>query len=103
MDVKRCAIDLRATPSQGEAVIYQVIEDEAVLLNLDNGYYYSLDPLGSEIWAMCTGTRSLHAMLDRLCDEYDVTQDQAQRDLLDLVNDLWREGLVSVHEFEPQA
>ena len=76
-------------------MIYRVVEDTAILLNLDNDYYYSLDPLGSEIWSMCNGTRTLGSMLDRVCAEYDVTRERARGDLLELFDDLRREGLVT--------
>ena len=31
-------------------VINETIEDESVIINLDNGFYYSLDNVGAEIW-----------------------------------------------------
>lgn len=88
--------ELDAVPRHSEAVIYRVVGDEAILLNLDSSYYYSLDPIGSEIWDMCDGTRSLRSVAEQVCGEYDVGWDEARRDLLVLVADLRREGLLAV-------
>ena len=97
------ALDLDLIPKHGEAVIYRVVEDTAILLNLDNDYYYSLDPLGSEIWSMCDGTQTLGSMLDRVCAEYDVEREQARGDLLELFDDLRREGLVTFADLAAPA
>jgi hypothetical protein len=96
-------LSLDAVPRHGEAVIDLVVEGEAILLNLDNGYYYSLDPIGSEIWSMCDGNCSLQGVADRVCAEYDVAWDQAQRDLLELIDDLQREGLITIHGMAEQT
>ena len=89
-------LDLRVVPRHAEAVIHRTLKGEAILLSLDNGYYYGLDPLGSEIWGMCDGTHSVQSMLDWVCAEYDVAWDRARRDLLELLDDLGREGLIII-------
>mgnify|MGYP001550100395 CR=1 FL=1 len=89
-------LDLDAVPRHGEAVIYRLVDGEAILLDLDSSYYYSLDPIGSEIWGMCDGTRSLQSVAERVCSDYDVDWDQAQADLLALVADLRQEGLIVI-------
>ena len=32
-------------------VICETFDDEVVLVNLDNGHYYSIDKVGADIWA----------------------------------------------------
>jgi hypothetical protein len=89
-------LSLDAVPRHSEGVIFRLVGDEAIVLSLDSSYYYSLDPIGSEIWAMCDGTHSVQSMLDRVCAEYEVDWDRARRDLLDLIDDLKREELITI-------
>jgi len=96
-------VNLSGPPKHSEAVIYRVVDGEAILLNLDNGYYYSLNPLGSEVWAMCDGTHPLRSIVEQMCAEYDVAWDQAQRHVLELIHDLQREGLVTIHGLEAET
>jgi hypothetical protein len=35
----------------GPRIIHETIEEEVVIINLDNGNYYSLDKVGAYIWA----------------------------------------------------
>ena len=85
-------------PKHCEGVIYRDIEGEAVVLNLDNGFYYSLNQLGTEIWELSDGTVSIQEIIQRVCEEYEVTYEQARDDVLELMEDLVREGLVTIDE-----
>jgi hypothetical protein len=73
-----------------------VLDKEAVLLNLENGVYYTLNPVGTVIWELVTGERTLTEVLSALCERYDdVSEDAARRDLVTLVARLRREGLIA--------
>jgi hypothetical protein len=71
-----------------------VLDKEAVLLNLENGVYYTLNPVGTTIWELMTGERTLAEILPALCERYDVSEAAAGRDLVALVTRLHREGLI---------
>ncbi|MFO0774048.1 MAG: PqqD family protein [Nitrospiraceae bacterium] len=73
---------------------FTVLDDEAVLLNLNNGHYYTLNGMGTVIWDLLDGTRTLHAVLDVICERFEVGRDQAHDDLVALVMRMEREGLL---------
>ena len=77
-------------------VQYSLLDDEAVLLNLHTGFYHSLNPLGTTIWTMCDGSRSLKEILTSICSRYDVQEDTAKHDLIQLMTQLNQEGLVDL-------
>lgn len=89
------AVDLsHLFTKQHEDVHSTVLDGESVLLNLATGRYYTLNAVGSVVWGMSTGDRSLAQVVSSICDMFDVTVQQAQNDLLDLVIELGREGLI---------
>jgi hypothetical protein len=71
-----------------------VLDQEAVLLNLESGVYYTLNPVGTAIWELFTGEHTLAAILSALCTRYGVSADTARRDLSTLAARLRREGLI---------
>ncbi len=73
-----------------------LLDDEAVLLNLHTGFYHSLNPLGTTIWTMCDGSRSLQEVLTSICSRYEVPEETAKHDLLQLMTQLNQEGLVEL-------
>ena len=89
------AVDLsNLFPKQMEDVHSTVLDGESVLLNLTTGRYYTLNIVGSAVWDLFTGDQSLAQVLATICGKFDVTAQQAQDDLLDLVVELGQEGLI---------
>jgi hypothetical protein len=73
-----------------------VIDGEAIIINLTTGVYYSMQGIGGEIWAMLNERRTFGAMLDAIAATYDVTGDVARRDLDTVLGQLLEEGLIQV-------
>ena len=71
-----------------------VLEGETVLLNLDNGMYYSLNKVGTVIWELCDGQHTLEKVLQKICDRFDVEEEQAKQDLLVLSSQLLNQKLL---------
>jgi hypothetical protein len=81
-------------PKRREGVAAQVASGEAVLLDIESGEYFSLNPVGSRIWELCDGTRSAAEMVSVICDEFDVAQDVATADAYEILDELENEKLV---------
>jgi hypothetical protein len=79
----------------GPDVTSTVLDEEAVLLNLANGVYYSLNPVGTVVWEQLTGSRPLEEVLEAVCRQFAVTEEAARRDLVALVSRLRDEGLIA--------
>jgi len=71
-----------------------VIDGEAIIINLETGVYYSMQGIGGDVWSMIAAQRSFGSMLDAIVATYDVTADEARRDLEGVVGQLLDEGLV---------
>lgn len=79
-------------PSQ---VLARQVGDETVILDLESGIYYGLDPVGARIWQLLAEGRSLHEVCDVMLVEYNVTPEDLERDVLKLVGDLSAQKLIS--------
>ncbi|MDP2939177.1 MAG: PqqD family protein [Candidatus Omnitrophota bacterium] len=77
-----------------DKLTYRIIDAEAVILNLDNGYYYSLNETGTKIWQYINDGKNLSEILASLKAEYRIPENKLKNDLLGLVKDLERERLV---------
>jgi len=72
------------------------LQDEAVLLNLKDGVYYGLNPVGSRVWELVQEPRTVGEVCDTIASEYDVEPDRCERDVVSLVQELAASGLVEV-------
>ena len=79
-----------------EDVIAQQVGEEMVLLDLEAGVYYGLDPVGRRIWELLTKHRRLQVVFETMVEEYDVTPEVLEQDLLQLVQELQARGLTQV-------
>lgn len=77
-------------------VLFQEVGGEAVLLNLGSESYFGLNEVGTRIWQLLGKNSLLQHVYDVLKDEYDVMPEQLQSDLLTLVDEMAKAGLVQV-------
>lgn len=78
-----------------ERVLYRFVNGEAVLINADTSYYYSLNGVGTFIWKLLAEkSRTTSELLEAIRMEYSPPMDQAARDLDNLLNELRTEGLL---------
>ena len=79
-----------------DEVAGEVIDGEAVLINLSSGTYYTMDNVGAAVWSMIERGYSLAEMSDRLAPAYIVDREKILGDLRDLARDLLEQSLVVV-------
>jgi hypothetical protein len=72
------------------------LEKEAVILNLKDGVYYGLDPVGARIWHLLQEPKSVSQLIDILLDEYEVERQTLSKDLMGLLQEMAARGLIEV-------
>jgi hypothetical protein len=71
---------------------------QTVILDLKHGVYFELNEVGGRIWQLLQQPRSLKAVLETLLEEYDVPAARCEGDMMNLVQELLRRGLVEVRD-----
>jgi hypothetical protein len=69
---------------------------EAAILNMKNGVYYGLDPVGAQVWNLLQKPRRVADLHEAMLREYDVEPARCERDLIDLLQSLLAEGLIEI-------
>ena len=75
---------------------------EAAILNIRNGVYYGLDPVGARIWNLVQESRAVAEIQNTIVNEYEVEPQRCARDLVALLEKLLAEGLIEVRD-DPTA
>jgi hypothetical protein len=83
---------------RGEEVAAKVIDGEAIIINLANGVYYSMDKVGGLIWDMVQSGHNLEEIIQGVTERYDVAREKVESDVLELVEEMQRENLVAIAE-----
>ena len=89
--------------ARGEEVAAKVMDGEAIIINLANGVYYSMDKVGGLIWEAIEKQSSVAAMIAEVVARYDVPAEQAGADIQRILEELLQENLVTVSESNGSA
>ncbi|MGD8813687.1 MAG: PqqD family peptide modification chaperone [Anaerolineales bacterium] len=85
--------ETRLAPNR-EGVAAKVMDGEAIMINLANGMYYSMDQAGGLVWELIEAGLTLGEIAKTVSQHYEVTLDQALQDIQHLVEELLAEDLV---------
>ena len=77
-------------------VLISKLQEESVILNLDSERYYGLDDIGTRILSVLTTSESIEAAYQTLVNEYDVDADVLRQDLIELIENLSEQGLITI-------
>jgi hypothetical protein len=77
-----------------ESVVIQKVADEMVVLDLESGRYFGLNPAGARMFELLKTHGDPEAVARLLAEEYDAAAEQIARDLAGLVDQLEERGLV---------
>ena len=74
-------------------VLCRVVGGEALLLDTASGHYFSLDPIGTEIWQQLTDGRGVDEIAADVAERHGAEVSRVRRDVLDLIDELRQAGL----------
>ena len=72
------------------------LQGEAAILNLQNGVYYGLDPVGARVWNLIQQSKTFAEVRQAVLQEYEVEPDRLDSDLRELLDQLKEQGLIEI-------
>jgi hypothetical protein len=76
-------------------VIFQELDKEAILLDLNGEAYYGLDEVGMRLWQLLAANGDFDAAVAQMLTEYEVEEEVLRRELLELLEDMAQSDLVA--------
>ena len=93
-------LDVTISPSQVVVAASEQIScdlgGEEVILDLSNGVYYGLNPIGSRIWSLIQAPQPVQTIIDILLCEYDVDREECTRQVYSFLADLSDRRLIKI-------
>jgi hypothetical protein len=75
-------------------VVHETIDGETIILNLDNGNYYSLDGVGADIWGLIESGVTVSHIVESIGDSYQGACMNIEGAINELVSELLKEKLI---------
>ena len=91
-------VALEARITVPEDVLFTEVSGQAVLLSTRTGKYHGLNEVGTRMWSLLARDGQVGVACQALLAEYEVGEEQLQRDLLGLVDELVSHGVLRIDD-----
>ena len=78
-----------------EDVLSKTVNDEEVIVNLNTGTYFGLNPTGTVIWNHLKLGSDTSVILNDLLEQFEASEDELQQDLEQFVAHLQSQNMLS--------
>jgi hypothetical protein len=89
-------LDAAARLKRSDNTTFQTVAEEAILIRLDTGTYFSLNKIGTEFWEMLDGQHTIAQQAAAIAGKYNVDAPIVVSDLLELAEKMAADKLVDV-------
>ena len=71
-----------------EKTAHRIIDGEAVVVNLTDSTFHTLNPVATFIWQQADGQTSVKEIAQKVCQEFEADRDTAEKDCLEFIRKL---------------
>lgn len=79
---------------RGEDYIYNNVDGELVMMNINTGLYISVNDTGKEIWTLLEEPRTLDYILNEIGKLYNVSPEQCETDVVPFMRSMLERKLI---------
>ena len=88
---------LTMIPEKKPDLIWRSLDDGTVIINPEQGDVKVLNEVGARVWELVDGQRSISQIAQEITQDYEVSFDDANKDLQDYLNIMIDQGLLQWH------
>lgn len=77
-------------------IAYRVIDDEAVIVNVNKSTFHTLNDLATFIWNSIDGKTTTKDIIRNVINEFQVNEAVAEKDTLEFINELKEKNLIII-------
>jgi hypothetical protein len=75
-------------------ILVNEVDGETVMMSIENGTYYGMNPTGNYIWNLLQEESSIEELLLKLSNTYNLSEDQCQKEVLPFVQTMIDEKIL---------
>lgn len=90
------ALGLSSIVSRNDAIVFTDLDDTIVMMDVDEGQYYELDPVAAHIWGMIEKDQTAENVCAALAEEFEVDATTCQQDTLEFLQAASEQGIIHI-------
>lgn len=88
------SISLNTTIQRNPELVSSDVDGEKVMMSIESGEYFGLDPVGSRIWELIENPIQVEKLIELLLEEFEVNQEQCEIDTIEFLDQLHEKKLL---------
>ncbi len=82
--------------TRNEEILWRLIEDKVVILDMDEARAIMLNEVGSHIWIALQTQKTTEELVCQVIDVFNTDEESARKDVLSFLNDMIKRDLIKV-------
>ena len=83
--------------SRNQQIIDGELDNNQVMMHLEKGKYFGLNPVGKRIWELIESPKGFSEIIQCLLSEFDVTEEQCTREVQDFLDKAITNDIITKH------
>jgi len=79
---------LNSTISRSDNFVFNEVDGELVMMNIETGAYASMNETGKAIWTLLDEPKTIDAVITSLTEEYEIDRTACEADVLPFIENL---------------
>jgi hypothetical protein len=80
--------------ARAEGLVASEVNGEIVILNIDSGHFFQLNPTGSRIWTLLEAPMTIAELCEKASERFAVDAEECRRDITEFAERLLDKGLL---------
>ncbi|WP_092439641.1 lasso peptide biosynthesis PqqD family chaperone [Williamwhitmania taraxaci] len=89
-------LDSNSVIQRNSGLVSSNLDGETVMMSIEDGDYFGLDPVGSRIWELIENPISIANLIAALMVEFEVSKSDCESDTLEFLNQLNEKRLLII-------
>jgi hypothetical protein len=81
-----------------DKILFADIDEEVVMMDIEQGTYYGMDDIASQIWNLIEEPIRVSDLCSALQESYDVSPEDCLRDIVEFLDQLNEQGLLNIQQ-----
>jgi transcription initiation factor TFIIIB Brf1 subunit/transcription initiation factor TFIIB len=88
-------MNLNKVIKKDKEIEYKILEGETLIFVPKKGNFYRLNEVGTRIWQLIDGKRTIKEIIKRVYKEFDVSKERVESNIIEFIDKIKKKGLLS--------
>ena len=89
-------MELTTILARGEDYVFNEVDGELVMMNIEDGSYASINDTGKSIWGLIEEPKTVDEVLTALIVEYDIDRQTAETEVISFIKKLVKVKVITI-------